>query len=72
MATLNPERRERLQTLAQQSKDARAATEVASRKLQDEVVAAVDEDKAAVPEVARALGLSKTRVYDMIAQSYRR
>jgi len=70
MANLSDEQKERLRELAAFWRDSLATVTVHRRKLQDAVLQAIDVDNARPADVARALGVSPTRVYAIIAAAY--
>jgi Spy/CpxP family protein refolding chaperone len=71
MAKLSDERRQRLADIATAWRDARQTVTVQRRKLQDAVMEAIDTDGASTGDVAAAIGLSRTRVYEIITGAYK-
>ena len=70
MAKLTEESRGRLADIAESWRDARLTVTVQRRKLQDAILAAVDGAGASTADVAEAIGLSRTRVYEIITAAY--
>lgn len=71
MAVLTDSETGRLRDLAAAWRDARQVKDVATRKMQDAVLTAIDEKGAPRREVAAALGVSPTRIHAIIQDAYR-
>lgn len=71
MAKLSAARKDRLGAAAARWRDAQETLNVRRREFQDEVLEAIDADKATHAEVAHAIGVSKTRIYGVIAGAYK-
>lgn len=71
MAT-NEIRVQQLGERAAEWRDARETLGVKRERLQDSVIEAIDVDGMSTGEVARAIGLSRTRVYEIIGAGYKK
>ncbi len=70
--TLNEQQADRLADLATASRDAQELAAVARGRLQGAVLQAVDEFGASHREVAQAIGVTHSRVYQIVIASYAR
>jgi predicted XRE-type DNA-binding protein len=71
MSKMTEEHRARLGDIATAWRDALDVAKVQRTKLQDAVLEAIDGQGASNAEVAAVLGVSRTRVYEIVACAYK-